>query len=255
MGRIVFAIFFSPAARFARYLFVGRALVFTTAELVKPARDVSYRSVALMDLIAWAGYSYLIIPMAAFLTLIFPSYHLHLYPAKVLAMPLSVRIVLAYLLGDFSNYWLHRLMHTHYLWSVHKWHHSPTHMYWLSGVRGSLPQQFLYNIPNALLIPFYMYGASPLVGLFAVGVFASVFNDWMHMNVTWRSRWLEYVIVTPRYHHIHHSDNPEHNGNMGALFTFWDRIFGTYIDPETVHEELHFGIGKKENPVRLVLGV
>jgi sterol desaturase/sphingolipid hydroxylase (fatty acid hydroxylase superfamily) len=51
-------------------------------------------------------------------------------------------------------------------------------------------------------------------------------NNWMHMNVTWPSKWLEWVIVTPRYHQIHHSDNPNHYlSNLGSLFTVWDRIY------------------------------
>jgi sterol desaturase/sphingolipid hydroxylase (fatty acid hydroxylase superfamily) len=43
--------------------------------------------------------------------------------------------------------------------------------------------------------------------------------------------------------------------NLAALFTVWDRLFGTYVDPETVKEELSFGIGEEVPPLRLVLGV
>jgi sterol desaturase/sphingolipid hydroxylase (fatty acid hydroxylase superfamily) len=79
----------------------------------------------------------------------------------------------------------------------------------------------------------------------------------MHMNDTWRSNWLEWIFVTPRYHHIHHSDDPQYYmTNMASLFTVWDRVFGTYVDPDKVAKTtLSFGTGEKENPVRLVLGV
>jgi sterol desaturase/sphingolipid hydroxylase (fatty acid hydroxylase superfamily) len=255
MSKILFAMFLSPAARFARYLFVGRAMLFTTVELTKPARDVNYRSVAIMDLLAWAGYSYLIVPMASYLDLLFPGRHLHLFPASILALPLPVRIALGFVLADFGEYWVHRLMHTRYFWAAHKWHHAPTYMYWLAGVRASLPQQFLFNIPNVLVIPLFLTGTPRWLAL-SIGVFGAMLNDWMHMNVTWRSRRLEWLIVTPRYHHLHHSDDPRHYAaNMGSMFTVWDRLFGTYIDPETVQSELTFGIGERENPVRLVLGV
>jgi sterol desaturase/sphingolipid hydroxylase (fatty acid hydroxylase superfamily) len=77
----------------------------------------------------------------------------------------------------------------------------------------------------------------------------------MHMNVTWRSNWLEWVFVTPRYHHIHHSDDPGHyTANLGSLLTIWDRMFGTYVNPEEV-EKLSFGIGELNSPVRLALGI
>ena len=57
-----------------------------------------------------------------------------------------------------------------------------------------------------------------------MGIFNNLQNDWMHVNIVWRSNWLEWLIVTPRYHHIHHSDKPEHYmANLGTLFTVWDR--------------------------------
>jgi sterol desaturase/sphingolipid hydroxylase (fatty acid hydroxylase superfamily) len=90
----------------------------------------------------------------------------------------------------------------------------------------------------------------------AIAVSSILQNDWMHMNVTWRSTWLEWIIVTPRYHHIHHSDNPQHyKTNMASLLTIWDRLFGTYFNPDKVETPFSFGTGEKPNPVRLVLGV
>ena len=88
--------------------------------------------------------------------------------------------------------------------------------------------------------------------IFAEGFFQ---NDWMHMNVTWRSRWLEWVFVTPRYHHVHHSRNPEHHtANLGSRLTIWDRLFSTYVDPESTGE-ISFGIDGAPSPARLALGV
>lgn len=249
----IFLVLFSPAAQFAQFVLLGRALLFTTVELAMPARDVSYRSVALMDLLAWAGMSYLMVPIVSYLAHFFPGHHP--YPASVMALPFAVRIFVGYVLWDFGFYWMHRMMHTRYFWAAHKWHHSPTYMYWLAGARASLAQQILFNIPTALVIPLFMNGSPRWVGL-AVGLFGALFNDWMHMNVTWRSRWLELLIVTPRYHHIHHSDDPRYSGkNMGAVSTIWDRVFGTYLDPDTVQSELSFGIGEKKNPIRVMLGV
>lgn len=81
-------------------------------------------------------------------------------------------------------------------------------------------------------------------------------NDWMHMNVTWRSNWLEWIVVTPRYHHVHHSDHPAHvNANFGVTFSIWDRLFGTYIDPEEFTTPITFGIGERVPLMRLVAGV
>ena len=66
---------------------------------------------------------------------------------------------------------------------------------------------------------------------------ASIFDylavDRKHLNVLRGARWLERVFVTPRYHHIHHGADLGHcNLNLGNVFTFWDRPFGTGLDPE-----------------------
>jgi len=78
----------------------------------------------------------------------------------------------------------------------------------------------------------------------------------MHMNVSWRSNWLEWIVVTPRNHHIHHSDNSAHaNANFGVTFSIWDRLFGTYVDPEELKTPITFGIGERVPLARLVAGV
>jgi sterol desaturase/sphingolipid hydroxylase (fatty acid hydroxylase superfamily) len=127
-------------------------------------------------------------------------------------------------------------------------------MYWLGGVRATIPQQFLVNISYIVALPLLEISVWWLGT--ALVISNALQNDWMHLNVTWRSRWLELLVVTPRFHHIHHSDDPCHFvANLGNLFTLWDRLFGTYVDPETVARPLSFGIDTREHPVRLVLGV
>jgi len=55
---------------------------------------------------------------------------------------------------------------------------------------------------------------------------------------------------------VHHSDRPEHYAaKLAALFTVWDRIFGTYVDPDTLQRELSFGIDEKVPLARLALGL
>jgi sterol desaturase/sphingolipid hydroxylase (fatty acid hydroxylase superfamily) len=242
---------FSPTGFFL-LLFLGRALVFSTMEAVWPARPVPYRAVIASDLVACVAYVFVIFPIAAHLSRMVASYHL--FPARISELPLVLRVVLYFLLADFGHYWIHRVMHTRLFWQVHKWHHSPTYMYWLGGVRATLPQQFLVNIPYVLAYP--LVDISPWWMLLTIGVISTVQNDWVHMNVSWRMKWLEYIFVTPRFHHIHHSVDPRHYmANMGNIFSIWDRLFGTYADPDTILDDLSFGINTKDNPMRLVLGL
>ena len=162
-------------------------------------------------------------------------------------MPLAVRVLCYLLVADFGHYWIHRLMHYKVFWRIHKWHHAPDYMYWLMGVRTTVPQQVLVNLPAT---------SSPTrSSTFRRGGWRwpsvpghAVQNDWMHVNVTWRSSWLEWLIVTPRYHHIHHSDQPEHYvANLAALFVPCGIAFSapTCDHATALRRELSFGIDEK----------
>jgi sterol desaturase/sphingolipid hydroxylase (fatty acid hydroxylase superfamily) len=251
LGPTLFKFVFSPLV-FFKLLFVGRAILFTALELIRPARTLSYLPVVGRDLVAYLIFRCVVLPSTIYLNDIFPGYHA--LPESIAHLPLAVRVALYFIFADFGHYWVHRLTHTRYFWRVHKWHHAPTYMYWLGGVRTTIPDFFMVNTPYVLA--YYFLDLSPWWMATAIAVSSILQNDWMHMNVTWRSNWLEWIVVTPRYHHIHHSDNPQHYmKNMASLFTVWDRLFGTYMDPEKVETKLCFGTNEKDNPVRLVLGV
>lgn len=232
-------------------LFVARLVWFTALELLRPARTVIYRKVILYDLAAFAVYQTLIFPAALRIDG-WIALRPHL-PVRLLAMPLAVRVLCYLVVADFGHYWIHRLMHSKLLWRVHKWHHAPNYMYWLMGVRATVPQQALVNMPYIFAYSFV--DLSPWWMALAIGAGHALQNDWMHLNIAWRSSWLEWLIVTPRYHHIHHSDQPEHYvTNLAALFTVWDRLFGTYVNPDALTRELSFGIDEKVPLIRLSLG-
>jgi len=232
-------------------LFWGIGLIFTLFEVIKPARPIQYRDFILYDLSAVLLYT-IFFQMAVFITdrIPVPQY----VSAEILGLPTELKMVLFIVVEDFLLYWVHRFMHTKHVWRVHKWHHSPTYMYWLAGFRTTFPHCVLFNLPFILALPI-LYKA-PSLAFMLIMVEHMCRNDWMHMNVTWESDWLEWLIVTPRYHHIHHSADPRHHvANLGSLFTIWDRLFGTYLNPQTVNTELTFGTGEKDHPARLILGI
>ena len=66
-----------------------------------------------------------------------------------------------------------------------------------------------------------------------------------HANIAlpaWLDRGLRLFIVTPFMHKVHHSRwQPETDSNYSSLFSFWDRLFGTFrlrAQPNT----LQFGL-------------
>ncbi len=56
------------------------------------------------------------------------------------------------------------------------------------------------------------------------------------------------LLVTPFVHAVHHSDlQAETDSNYGSVLTIWDRLFGTYVDPQ--HARIpHFGLDYFRRP-------
>ncbi|HPV84375.1 MAG TPA: sterol desaturase family protein [Nitrospira sp.] len=232
-------------------VFWSIGLLFFAAEWLKPARPIAYRAVFWRDLLALGVYnlSFLIVVQLTDRIPV-PQY----LPTALDNLPTAGKLVLFYIVEDFGLYWAHRLMHTSLVWPVHRWHHSPTSLYWLAGIRATIPHIALFNVTYVAALPL-LHDASGWA-FQVIMVEHIVRNNWMHVNVTWKSSWLEWVLVTPRYHHIHHSSDPAHQlKNLGALLTIWDRVFGTYYNPDDLTGELTFGLSERVNPVRLVVGV
>ena len=52
---------------------------------------------------------------------------------------------------------------------------------------------------------------------------------WYHTQHIGKMGWLEYLIVTPSQHRVHHAINPEYiDKNLGQILCVWDRWFGTF---------------------------
>jgi sterol desaturase/sphingolipid hydroxylase (fatty acid hydroxylase superfamily) len=101
-------------------------------------------------------------------------------------------------------------------------------------------------------------GIPPEIMIF-VGIHYIIHDNWIHLNVKWRS-WMgviEWFYVTPRFHAVHHTQTGSNQKNLGALFTFFDRLFGTYVNPETLtDDQIQFASG--DNAVvslRKIVGV
>lgn len=232
-------------------IYWGIGSFFFLLEWLWPARPLPYRQVFVQDLLSLSLYNlFFLLAVAVTNQITIPNY----VPWRIQALPFAVRIIPFFLLVDCSAYWLHRLWHTRWLWPIHRWHHAPRYMYWLAGVRASFPQVLMAGLPFLIWLPLLRPippGFFPLYSVFLV-----VTNNWMHMNVTWRSSWLEWILVTPRSHHIHHGNSPEcYMRNFGVVLSIWDRLFGTYADPETLARPVRFGLSEKVHPARLIMGL
>ena len=172
-------------------------------------------------------------------------------------LPSVCKIVMALFIVDFIIYWIHRAQHSFdAMWRTHAWHHSIEHMYWFAGFRTSFLHSFIYNIPQ-VVIPITLFKLSPAeAGIgYSLGL---LIQFWEHTNLKVNVGPLAYLIITPAYHRIHHSATIHRGLNLGTTFSIWDRMFGTYVDPETVPETFPLGLGEpveRKNIPRMLLGL
>lgn len=145
----------------------------------------------------------------------------------------------AFVLYDFSYYWVHRIGHTMNIsWASHVIHHSSEEYNLSTALRQT-------SVPNVIgwvfYIPLAFMGFPPEI-LVAVGSLNLLYQFWVHTQaIDQMPRWYEFIFVTPSNHRVHHAKNKMYvDKNFGGVF-LWDRLFGTF-QPELKEEKVIFGI-------------
>jgi sterol desaturase/sphingolipid hydroxylase (fatty acid hydroxylase superfamily) len=149
----------------------------------------------------------------------------------VQGLPFPIALFLIVLVADLVQYWTHRAYHeVPVLWRLHAVHHSVKSMDWLAGSRQHILELVLTR--TLVLAPIFVLGFSKeVIDTYIVIVgFQAVFN---HANVSVRLGPLRYIIVTPNFHHWHHSQDDEAiDKNYAAHFAFLDHLFGTAVQSD-----------------------
>ena len=137
--------------------------------------------------------------------------------------------ILAFVVYDFFYYWKHRMDHeVSLLWAAHVVHHSSEDYNLTTALRQTSGALFtwIFFLPMALL------GIEPSM-LITVAALNLVYQFWVHTQHINRLGYLEYVLVTPSNHRVHHAQNRIYiDKNYGGVFIIWDRLFGTFIDED-----------------------
>jgi sterol desaturase/sphingolipid hydroxylase (fatty acid hydroxylase superfamily) len=135
--------------------------------------------------------------------------------------------MLALLAADGLYYAWHRVSHhVGWLWATHLAHHTAPRLNILASVRQGWTD--LFSGTWAFWAPLGLLGFDPgQVGTYFIVLLiweACTHNEW-----TPRLGPLEWLLVTPSNHRVHHSLEPAHwNRNYGGVLIIWDRLFGTY---------------------------
>jgi sterol desaturase/sphingolipid hydroxylase (fatty acid hydroxylase superfamily) len=144
-------------------------------------------------------------------------------------IPGTPRLIAGILLFDFLAYWTHRWSHeVPFMWRFHAIHHSTKRLDWISGFRA-------HPFDGVLVAPAFFFviaaGFDPqFAGVLAIIQIVS--GLFVHANVRWRVRPLHKVVITPEFHHWHHSNEREaHCSNYSIFLPLWDLLFGTYFMP------------------------
>jgi sterol desaturase/sphingolipid hydroxylase (fatty acid hydroxylase superfamily) len=144
---------------------------------------------------------------------------------------------------DFAYYWKHRLGHEIALfWGSHVSHHQ-SEDYNL----GTALRQTSIDFHGFLFyLPFFYFGF-PAEVIFTVVSANLIYQFWVHTQHVPKLGPLEWIMVTPSNHRVHHARNDDYvDKNYGGVFIIWDRFFGTYQD-ELAEETPIFGLRKPLN--------
>ena len=158
-------------------------------------------------------------------------------------LPAWARMIGVLLLVDLWLYLWHRLNHrVPFLWRFHRVHHSDSRMDVTTASRFHFGEILLSGVLRAPLIVLLGLRMSDLA-VYEVAMFAV--TQLHHANIALPARFdrtLRWVIVTPSWHKVHHSDwQPETDSNYAVLFSVWDRLFGT-LNVRGALRSLRFGL-------------
>ena len=176
------------------------------------------------------------------------------YVAVVDTQTSWVTYLLALLGLDFATYWYHRLAHhVNIFWNRHVIHHSGEEFNMATALRQSISK--FVNISVFFLLPAAVLGVPPQV-IAIVTPFHLYVQVWYHTIHIGKMGWLEYIIVTPSQHRVHHAVNDIYKDkNLAPVFCVWDRLFGTYQE-ELEEEPCVYGITRQVNtwnPIKINL--
>jgi sterol desaturase/sphingolipid hydroxylase (fatty acid hydroxylase superfamily) len=143
---------------------------------------------------------------------------------------------------DFVWYWYHRLAHEiNILWAVHVVHHQSEDYNYTVSARITVLQAFV-RTGFWIILPFLGFPATMITTMLLIH---GIYPFFIHTRLIGKLGILEYILVTPSHHRVHHASNEKYlDKNYGDVFIIWDKLFGTFQKEE---EEAVYGLTKPLN--------
>jgi sterol desaturase/sphingolipid hydroxylase (fatty acid hydroxylase superfamily) len=146
---------------------------------------------------------------------------------QIVKMSILLELIVGLLLLDLIGaYLVHLIEHkVKFLWKFHMVHHADVYVIGVVVLGAPMWLVLLYQ---------------------SVSVVLTQFN---HANVRipkWFDQTIGLILVSPNMHRVHHHvTRPQTDSNYGNIFSFWDRLFGTY--DSTNINEIVFGLDVVDN--------
>lgn len=174
------------------------------------------------------------------------------------AILVVVFLIVAYFVAAFFDYAIHRwVLHHPRFWLLHEYHHLPKLVF--NGMPGISVRPFAalsifvtyFGTSAVLVLALKWSGQSWLLDWFVAHLFLLILvftavGSASH-SCFLRRYWLAHhlmrrvFLITPQEHILHHAARG--NCNYGNFVSFWDRVFGTYVDPlRLLDEQLEIGL-------------
>ncbi len=159
---------------------------------------------------------------------------------------LVIFTILFIVVFDFVSYLSHRWHHQiPILWPLHSLHHSSEVLTPITIYRThplyELNKKIITTViaaPLQGLLTYLFFGKIHIIMIFGLNFLMAMYyilgGNLAHSHI-WLSygNILNYVLISPAHHQIHHSTAPQHvNKNYGEFLAIWDWMFGTLYLPE-----------------------
>lgn len=141
---------------------------------------------------------------------------------------------------DLIWYWYHRFGHEiNLFWAFHVVHHTSEEFNYTAGTRITIFQAVVRTLFWAVL-PVIGFPAPMITTMLIVH---GLYPFFTHTQLIGKLGILEYILVTPSHHRVHHASNEAYlDKNFGDMFIIWDKLFGTFAEEE---EEARYGLTKQ----------
>ena len=161
-------------------------------------------------------------------------------------LPFAARILLFFIVVDFTQWWTHRLLHRfEFLWNFHKVHHSVKEMGFAAHLRYHWMETVVYRTIEYLPLALVGFGIDDFI---LVHLFTLTMGHFNHSNIFIPLGVFKYIFNNPQMHIWHHGKKtPNKFGvNFGLTLSVWDYLFKTNYIPSN-GRDIELGFENDEN--------